>query len=42
MVESYINIDQLLEATTEVAEENVSFLLKPIDIDHLLSSTQDW
>ncbi|WP_275898321.1 hypothetical protein [Peribacillus alkalitolerans] len=41
MKQSYINIDQLLEATTDFAEETYSLLLKPIDIDRLLNNTKE-
>ncbi|MGE8077624.1 hypothetical protein [Peribacillus loiseleuriae] len=37
-----IDIDYLLEATEEYAEEVVSFPMNKIDIDVLLEITEDW
>ncbi|WP_282597689.1 hypothetical protein [Bacillus sp. REN3] len=37
-----VNIDELLEATIEIADEDISFQLNPIEIDHLLENTRHW
>lgn len=36
------DIDELLEATSELAEDDFSFRLSQIEIDKLLENTQDW
>ncbi|MDZ5470145.1 hypothetical protein SM124_00145 [Bacillus sp. 31A1R] len=36
------DIDELLEATSELAEDDCSYRLKIIEIDKLLETTQDW
>ncbi|WP_302053223.1 hypothetical protein [Bacillus sp. FJAT-29790] len=36
------DIDQLLEATTEIAEDDFRYLIRQIEIDTLLENTQDW
>jgi hypothetical protein len=37
-----MNIDDLLEETMEIAEDDVSFALNPIEIDTLLDNTRHW
>jgi len=37
-----MNIDDLLEETMEIAEDDFSFALNPIEIDSLLESTRHW
>ncbi|MDQ0218816.1 hypothetical protein [Peribacillus cavernae] len=37
-----IDIDKLLEATVEIAEEGHSYELNKVDIDQLLENTMDW
>jgi hypothetical protein len=37
-----MNIDDLLEDTMEIAEDDISFALNPIEIDNLLESTRHW
>lgn len=37
-----MNIDDLLEETMEIAEDDISFALNPIEIDSLLESTRHW
>ncbi|WP_260320224.1 MULTISPECIES: hypothetical protein [Bacillaceae] len=37
-----IDIDQLLLATEEIAEESVPFHLDTFDIDQLLDKTDNW
>lgn len=36
------DIDQLLEATTEIADDDYHYLIRHIEIDALLELTQDW
>ncbi|WP_281352552.1 hypothetical protein [Cytobacillus depressus] len=36
------DIDQLLEATEEIAEDKFSYMIRQIEIDDLLENTQDW
>lgn len=37
-----MNIDDLLEETMEIAEDDVSFALNRIEIDTLLDNTRHW
>lgn len=37
-----MNIDDLLEETMEIAEDDVSFVLNRIEIDTLLDNTRHW
>ncbi|KAF0817020.1 MULTISPECIES: hypothetical protein [unclassified Cytobacillus] len=37
-----MDIDQLLEATSEIAEEDLGHMIRQVEIDHLLERTQDW
>ncbi|CAH0344025.1 hypothetical protein [Bacillus sp. CECT 9360] len=37
-----IDIDQLLEATAEIADDGYSLELSKVDIDKLLDNTMDW
>ncbi|WP_423406724.1 hypothetical protein AABM38_12505 [Heyndrickxia sp. MSNUG] len=37
-----MNIDDLLEETMDIAEDDISFALNPIEIDILLESTRHW
>ncbi|WP_285292107.1 MULTISPECIES: hypothetical protein [unclassified Bacillus (in: firmicutes)] len=37
-----IDIDQLLFATEELAEESIPFHLDAFDIDQLLDKTENW
>ncbi|WP_281274534.1 hypothetical protein [Mesobacillus subterraneus] len=37
-----MDIDELLEETTEIAEDDFSFALNPIEIDRLLENTRHW
>lgn len=37
-----MDIDELLEETTEIAENDLSFALNPIEIDALLEITRHW
>lgn len=37
-----IDIDQLLAATAEIAEDGYSFENNKVDIDQLLDNTTDW
>ncbi|MET3320096.1 UNVERIFIED_ORG: hypothetical protein ABIC97_003196 [Peribacillus simplex] len=39
---AFIDIDQLLLATEEIAEESVPFHLYTFDIDQLLDKTDNW
>ena len=36
------DIDELLEETIEIAEEDMSFKLSPFEIDLLLENTRHW
>lgn len=36
------NIDDLLDETIDIAEEEISFALNPIEIDSLLENTRHW
>ncbi|WP_257391433.1 hypothetical protein [Cytobacillus gottheilii] len=36
------DIDQLLDDTSDMADEDISHLIRHIEIDLLLESTQDW
>lgn len=36
------DIDQLLDETSDMADEDLSHLIRHIEIDLLLESTQDW
>lgn len=36
------DIDQLLEATNEMADEDFCYIIKYIEIDALLEITEDW
>ncbi|UYZ20237.1 MULTISPECIES: hypothetical protein [Mesobacillus] len=37
-----MDIDELLDETTEIAENDLSFTLNPIEIDTLLEITRHW
>ncbi|MCS0673972.1 hypothetical protein DFO70_101239 [Cytobacillus firmus] len=37
-----MDIDQLLESTSEIAEEDLGYMIRHVEIDHLLERTQDW
>ncbi|WP_285856800.1 hypothetical protein [Mesobacillus subterraneus] len=37
-----MNIDDLLDETLEIAEDDISFKLNPIEIDSLLENTRHW
>jgi hypothetical protein len=37
-----MNIDDLLDETLEIAEDDNSFKLNPIEIDILLENTRHW
>ncbi|MCS0652846.1 MULTISPECIES: hypothetical protein [Bacillales] len=37
-----MDIDQLLESTSEIAEEDLGYMIRQVEIDHLLERTQDW
>jgi hypothetical protein len=37
-----MNIDDLLDETLEIAEDDMSFKLNPIEIDNLLENTRHW
>ena len=37
-----IDIDQLLQATEEIAEESIPYHLYTFDIDQLLDKTDNW
>lgn len=37
-----MNIDDLLDETLEIAEDDMSFKLNPIEIDILLENTRHW
>ncbi|WP_260983664.1 MULTISPECIES: hypothetical protein [Bacillaceae] len=37
-----MDIDELLEDTMEIAEDDLSFSLNPIEIDSLLENTRHW
>jgi hypothetical protein len=37
-----MDIDQLLESTSEIAEEDLGYMIRQVEIDHLLECTQDW
>ncbi|MEW9110291.1 hypothetical protein ACQCT6_19800 [Cytobacillus gottheilii] len=36
------DIDQILDDTSDMADEDLSHLIRHIEIDLLLESTQDW
>jgi len=36
------DIDKLLEATEEMADDNLGYMIRQIEIDKLLELTQDW
>ncbi|WP_275950862.1 hypothetical protein [Cytobacillus citreus] len=36
------DIDKLLDATEEMADEDFSSIIRRIEIDRLLENTQDW
>ncbi|MDP1420131.1 hypothetical protein Q8G35_17460 [Peribacillus simplex] len=42
MILTIIDIDQLLLATEELAEESIPFHLDTFDIDQLLDKTDNW
>lgn len=37
-----MDIDELLEETTNIAENDLGFTLNPIEIDRLLENTRHW
>ncbi|GLB60693.1 hypothetical protein [Cytobacillus sp. NCCP-133] len=37
-----MDIDQILEATLEIAEDDLGYLIRQVEIDSLLERTQDW
>ncbi|WLR56917.1 hypothetical protein LC048_08635 [Mesobacillus subterraneus] len=37
-----MDIDELLEETMEISDEDLSFKLNPIEIDKLLENTRHW
>ncbi|WP_274609494.1 hypothetical protein [Mesobacillus boroniphilus] len=37
-----MDIDELLEETTDIAENDLSYTLNPIEIDRLLDNTRHW
>lgn len=37
-----MDIDELLEETLDIAEEDLCFTLNPIEIDRLLENTRHW
>ncbi|MFE4523646.1 hypothetical protein ACFRCQ_16275 [Cytobacillus firmus] len=37
-----MDIDQLLESTSEIAEEDFGYMIRQVEIDYLLEHTQDW
>jgi hypothetical protein len=42
MAKLYTDIDQLLDETTEIAEDASCLIMHQIEIDQLLESTRDW
>lgn len=38
----YMDIDLLLESTTEIAEDDLGYMIRQVEIDYLLERTQDW
>ncbi len=42
MIKLNTDIDQLLDATIDMADEDFSSLIKYIEIDTLLKITEDW
>lgn len=42
MILKKADIDQLLEKTTELADDDYNYLVKYIEIDTLLEKTADW
>ncbi|WP_285867600.1 hypothetical protein [Mesobacillus maritimus] len=42
MVKAYTDIDELLEKTTQIAEEAPEIILSHVEIDRLLELTSDW
>ncbi|CAM3898363.1 MULTISPECIES: hypothetical protein [Bacillaceae] len=37
-----MDIDQILESTSEIAEEDLGYMIRQVEIDILLERTQDW
>lgn len=37
-----MDIDDLLEETLDIAEDEISFKLNPVEIDNLLEITRHW
>ena len=42
MILKNTDIDQLLDATIDMGDEDFSYIIKHIEIDALLEKTEDW